>query len=162
MQAERVTHELNDPLAQDLLRSATLARLAYNGPDGFPRVIPIGFYWTGDLIVVCTAPISPKVRALTARPEVALTIEPAAAPTKSLMIRGRAEIAIVDGIPPEYLAASAKEMDPEQERQFEAQVRRVYRQMARIAITPTWARAYDFGAGRVPEFLQKLVSEAQG
>jgi hypothetical protein len=29
-------------------------------------------------------------------------------------------------------------------------VRSMYRQMARIAITPNWARFYDFGAGRVP------------
>src|SRR5437764_8943588 len=44
--------------------SATLARLAYTGPDGLPRVTPIAFYWTGERIVVCTATTSPKVQAL--------------------------------------------------------------------------------------------------
>ena len=30
----------------EILRTATLARLAYDGVDGTPRVIPIGFLWT--------------------------------------------------------------------------------------------------------------------
>ena len=41
-----------------LSRAATLLRLAYNG---FPRVIPIGFYWNGNQIVVCTAATAPNV-----------------------------------------------------------------------------------------------------
>jgi len=46
------TEELEHPGARNLLDSATLLRLAYNGSDGFPRVIPIGFYWNGSQIVV--------------------------------------------------------------------------------------------------------------
>jgi hypothetical protein len=30
--------------------------------------------------------------------------------------------------------------------------------MVRISIEPGWARFYDFGAGRLPGFLTKLVS----
>ena len=40
---------------------------------------------------------------------------------------------------------------------FEANVRALYKQMARITITPTWARYYDFGAGRLPTFLRRLI-----
>jgi nitroimidazol reductase NimA-like FMN-containing flavoprotein (pyridoxamine 5'-phosphate oxidase superfamily) len=40
--------------AEELLRTATLARLAYNGVDETPRVIPIGFLWTGDAVVLAT------------------------------------------------------------------------------------------------------------
>jgi hypothetical protein len=29
--------------------------------------------------------------------------------------------------------------------------------MARITITPSWARFYDFGAGRLPTFLRRLM-----
>jgi len=36
-----------------------------------------------------------------------------------------------------------------------------YGQMARIAITPTWVRFYDFGAGRMPRFLQELAAQNQ-
>jgi hypothetical protein len=32
-----------------------MARLAYNESDGFPGVIPVGFSWTGERIVVSTA-----------------------------------------------------------------------------------------------------------
>jgi hypothetical protein len=158
MDSQDVTHELNDPGAQELLHTATLARLAYTGKDGFPRVIPIGFYWNGSAVVVCTAPISPKVAALSARPQVALTIDAGTLAARSLLIRGVATIEEVDGVPEEYLLASGKAMDPEQLRGFEANVRNMYKQMSRISITPQWARYFDFGAGRVPGFLARLAS----
>jgi len=63
MNAQELARELNAPGAQELLHSAALARLAYSGRDGFPRVIPTGFYWNGEHVTVCTAPISPKVAA---------------------------------------------------------------------------------------------------
>ena len=71
-------------------------------------------------------------------------------------MRGVAAMDIVDGVPEEYLAASAKGMPAERLHEFEAQVRSVYKQMARISIEPRWARYYDFTAGRVPDFLHKL------
>ena len=52
MDSQEITEELEHPGARNLLDSATLLRLAYNGSDGFPRVIPIGFYWNGNQIVV--------------------------------------------------------------------------------------------------------------
>ncbi|MDQ2997194.1 MAG: hypothetical protein M3R61_09095 [Chloroflexota bacterium] len=42
---QNIIQVLSDPLAQELLNSNIPARLAYTGPDGFPRVIPIGFLW---------------------------------------------------------------------------------------------------------------------
>jgi hypothetical protein len=74
-------------------------------------------------------------------------------------VRGVAAIEIVDGVPDEYLAASGKKMDGEQARQFEAAVRSTYKQMARITIQPRWARYYDFGTGRLPGFLLKLIQD---
>jgi hypothetical protein len=44
MDAQRLAHELNHHDAQEMLRSAPMAPLAYNGADGLPRVIPCGFY----------------------------------------------------------------------------------------------------------------------
>ena len=38
-------------------------------------MIPIGFYWNGSQIVVCTAATAPKVKALSSRPNVAMTID---------------------------------------------------------------------------------------
>jgi nitroimidazol reductase NimA-like FMN-containing flavoprotein (pyridoxamine 5'-phosphate oxidase superfamily) len=154
-----ITAELEHPGAQDLLTSATLLRLAYNGPDGFPRNVPIGFYWTGGQVVVCTAATAPKVEALSARPNVAITIDAGDTPAeaKALLVRGLASVDIIDGVAEEYLAASRKAMDGDEFTQFERAVRSMYDQMARIAIEPVWARFFDFGAGRMPSFLTKLA-----
>ncbi|HEY1286631.1 MAG TPA: pyridoxamine 5'-phosphate oxidase family protein [Solirubrobacterales bacterium] len=143
--------------AAELLRTATLARLAYSGADGTPRVIPIGFLWTGGAAVVATHPTAPKVAALRARPRVALTID-TPSPARSLLLRGNAEIEVVDGPAPEYLEAAAKSMDGEELAAFEATCRGTYDRMARIRIVPDWARYFDFGAGRVPVFLRELTS----
>jgi hypothetical protein len=122
-------------------------------------VIPVGFFWTGDQVVISTATTSPKVTALPARPHVALTIDIGETPAqaRALSIRGRAGIEIVDGVPEEYLAGARKIMDGEAAAQFERNCREMYDQMARIAITPHWVRYYDFGAGRLPRFLQDLA-----
>ena len=77
---------------------------------------------------------------------------------KSLQIRGQATLETVDGVPDEYLEGAAKSLNAEQRAEFENQVRSVYDQMVRISIEPGWARFYDFGAGRLPGFLTKLVS----
>jgi len=154
--------DLRHPDAEQLLHTPDPARLAYNGPDGFPRVIPIGFLWNGTDIVVCTAVTAPKVKALRKRPNVALTIDDIGPPAKALLVRGVASVEIVDGVAPEYLAAAAKSTHGEELAQFEANVRGTYMQMARITIAPTWARFYDFGAGRFPTFLRRLVDSTSG
>ena len=162
MDPQEITDELGHPGAQNLLASGTLLRLAYNGSDGFPRAIPIGFHWNGNRIVLCTAATAPKVKALSARPEVATTIDAGDTPAeaKSLLVRGLASVDIVDGVPDEYLAASAKVLDGDQLTEFERQVRSLYDRMARISIEPVWARYFDFGAGRMPSFLMKLAGGA--
>jgi hypothetical protein len=163
MNAADLASEIGQPGAEALLRQATLVRLAYSGSDGSPRVVPVGFHWNGQEVVVCTATTAPKVKALDARPDVALTIDAADTPStaKALLIRGIAAVEIVEGIPAEYLEGAAKALDDAERQAFEAQVRQTYERMARIAITPRWARFYDFGAGRLPNFLGKLVAEAQ-
>jgi nitroimidazol reductase NimA-like FMN-containing flavoprotein (pyridoxamine 5'-phosphate oxidase superfamily) len=154
---------MNQEGAKDLLENGTLLRLGYNGSDGLPRVIPIGFLWNGSEIVICTAVTSPKVRALRPRPDVALTIDTGSTPSeaRSLLIRGRAAVEIVEGIPPEYLAAARKSLSEEQASGFETEVAKLYDQMARISIVPAWARFYDFGVGRLPSFLLELIEEKQ-
>jgi hypothetical protein len=164
MNAADLANEIGHPGAEELLREATLVRLAYSGSDGSPRVVPLGFHWNGRDVVVCTATTAPKVKALSARPSVALTIDRADTPAtaKALLIRGNATVEIVEGIPAEFLDGAAKSLDDAELQAFEAQVRQTYERMARIAITPQWARFYDFGAGRLPTFLGKLVAEAHG
>lgn len=159
MNPERLKAELD--AAADILRSDTLARVAYDGTDGTPRVIPMAFLWTGDAVVVATHPTAPKVGALRARPRVALTID-TPGPARSLLLRGAATIDVVDGPAPEYLEAAAKSMEGEELATFERSVRETYDQMARIRIVPDWARYFDFGAGRFPDFLRELTPRSEG
>lgn len=155
--------ELEHPGAQELLRTASLARLAYNGGDGFPRVIPIGFQWDGRRFVMTTAPTAPKVRALTARPQVALTIDSSDSSSsnlnpasRALLVRGLATIEVSEAALEHYLASSTEGLDEDHRPAAEAKLRSIHREMARIWIEPRWARYYDFGAGRVPAFLARL------
>ena len=159
MRPEQVTEVMHDPLAQELLHSAIPARMAYNGTDGNPRVIPVGFLWKNERIVVCTASNAYKVKALAANPKVALTIDTDAPPYRALLVRGTARsVEIVHGVPSEYLDASRKVMkDEEQFRAFEAAVRSLYKQMARISIAPEWAKVLDFET-RLPSAVEQLMS----
>ena len=58
---------LNDPVAQELLHSTNLARLAYTWRDGTPRVVPIWFHWDGEAIVLGSPPNAPKVNVTCSR-----------------------------------------------------------------------------------------------
>jgi hypothetical protein len=156
MRHENVMAVLNDPLALELLHSPLLARLAYSGTDGTPRVIPVGYDWNGEQFVVCTPTNAPKVRALQVNPKVALTIDTATQPPHVLLVRGTVSIEVVDGIPPEYLRASQKPLPREQWQAFEAQARALYEQMARISIMPEWAKLLDFET-RFPVAIEHLV-----
>ncbi|ORA09983.1 pyridoxamine 5'-phosphate oxidase family protein [Mycobacterium asiaticum] len=159
MNKQQLAEELAQPGAQELL-SGSMARLAYNGHDGFPRVIPVGFHWTGERIVVSTAPTSPKARALAARPQVAVAIDTGSTPeeARTLLVRGLATLDTVSGVTEEYLESARNSMDGPELEEFERNVRATYQEMVRISIEPLWARFYDFGAGRLPDFLAELIN----
>ena len=117
---------------------------------------------TGEEIIMSTAATAPKVKALSARPEVALTIDASDSPSsaKTLSVRGAVHLTIVDGVVPEYLAAARKNIDAEYAAEFERNCHAMYDQMARIALKPHWARFYDSSAGRAPQFLTELAQKA--
>jgi hypothetical protein len=156
VQHEQVMEVLIRPLSQELLGSNIPARLAYTARDGAPRAIPIGFLWNGRQFVVCTPPNAAKVRALEADPRVALTIDTNAFPPHVLLVRGRADLEIVDGVPPEYLEAAKKSVGAEGMAAFEEQVRGLYKQMVRITIEPEWAKLLDFET-TLPSAVEELM-----
>lgn len=133
MDPEQIAQELAD--ARELLSRASMARLAYNGLDGLPRVVPIGIFWTGAEIVMSTAATAPKVRALSGRPQIALTIEAGDGPgsARTLSVRGVAHLTVVDGVVPEYLEAARKNFDAEYTAEFERSCRAMYDRMARVS-----------------------------
>ncbi|MBO2453150.1 pyridoxamine 5'-phosphate oxidase family protein [Actinomadura barringtoniae] len=157
MQPSEITEVLSRPYSQELL-ARDITRLAYVAKDGTPRTIPIAFTWNGTEIVMSTAKNAPKLQALSANPMVALTIDTEVHPPKILLIRGRAELDYVDGIPDEYLQeTSSYEMTPEQRVEWEAGVRSLYYDgMVRIVVTPTWAKLIDFET-TLPSAVEELM-----
>lgn len=163
MRSDEVIAVLNDPVAQKLIRSANLARLAYIALDGTPRVIPIAFDWDGARFVLGTVPGSAKVTALQANPKVALTIDtsPPAWPPNVLLVRGTASVRLVDGVFPEYVAGARKVTPAEAFPEWEQGVRALYDQMTRIDIVPEWATVHDFET-RIPKAVEELVQQKFG
>jgi hypothetical protein len=158
MQPNEIAAVLNRPISQDLL-TRDLLRMAYVAKDGTPRNIPIAFTWNGAEIVVCTAKNAPKLPALRHNPEVALTIDTEVHPPKILLIRGRAALDVVDGIPEEYLQMNGSyEMTAEQRVEWEAEVRSLYDGMVRIVITPTWVKLIDF-VTTLPTAVEELAKQ---
>jgi len=158
MEQQQITEILNRPISRELL-ARDLTRLAYVAKDGTPRSIPIAFTWNGSQIVMCTAKNAPKLPSLRENPAVALTIDTEVHPPKILLIRGRAELDVVDGIPEEYLeATSTYKMTPGQRVEWEAEIRSLYDGMVRIVVTPTWAKLIDFET-TLPSAVEELVRQ---
>ncbi|MFI7462210.1 pyridoxamine 5'-phosphate oxidase family protein [Nonomuraea sp. NPDC049646] len=158
MRTNEIIEILDRPLSRELL-ARDLTRLAYVAKDGTPRNVPIAFTWNGSEIVMCTTKNAPKLAALRANPMVALTIDTEVHPPKILLIRGRAELDVVDGIPEEYLQMNGSyEMTPEQRVEWEAEVRSLYDGMVRIVVTPTWVKLIDFET-TLPSAVEELMRE---
>ncbi|MGW7533390.1 pyridoxamine 5'-phosphate oxidase family protein [Amycolatopsis sp. NPDC054798] len=157
MEPQEIAEVLNRPLSRELL-ARDLTRLAYVAKDGTPRSVPIAFSWNGTEIVMCTTKNAPKLPALRSNPMVALTVDTEAHPPKILLIRGRAELDYVDGIPEEYLEMNGSyEMTAEQRVEWEAEIRSLYVDgMVRIVVTPTWAKLIDFET-TLPSAVEELA-----
>ena len=146
------------PISRQLLRDECILRLSYTAQDGAPRVIPIGYLWDGARFLMWTVPHSDKVGALQADGRVAITIDVLGPPPRVLLVRGRAELETVDGVPDGYLEASHRTMPPEAWEGFDTQVRGLYKQMTVITVTPEWAKLLDFET-TVPSAVEKLFRE---
>ena len=142
---------LDDPVAQQLLSSRQVARLAYTWSDGTPRVVPIWFHWDGQAVVMGTPPRAPKLKVLPTRPEVAITIDDEGSwPYRALLLRGRAEVEELDDVSPEYAAAARRYFGDEQAGQWLAQLHG--QPMTNVVVRPTWACVLDF-VTRLPSAL---------
>lgn len=152
---------LHSDVAQRLLVSTELARLAYVASDGTPRVFPMLFHWTGTEVVLSTFAGARKIAALRARPDVAITIDAASTPPEVLLIRGKASVTDVDGIVAEYALAHRRYAGEEQGAANVAAVDHPGTRMARIAVRPTWVGVLDFQA-RLPGGTSPAEFEQRG
>ena len=160
MQPTEIAEVLNRPISQELLHR-DVTRLAYVARDGTPRNVPIAFTWNGAQVVMCTAKNAAKLPALRHNPAVALTIDTEVHPPMILLIRGQAELDVVDGIPEEFLEMNGSyEMTPEQRVEWEAEVRSLYDGMVRIVVTPTWVKLIDFET-TLPSAVEELIRQRE-
>jgi hypothetical protein len=162
MDRQDVAEVLAKPISQRLLGSSIPARLAYVGVDGAPRVIPIGFWWTGEQVVMATVPRSAKVRALRQHPRVALTIDTQDEwPPRVLLIRGGARLELVEGVPDSYVEASRKVVPAAHFASWEQGVRALYDQMVLITVEPDWVKLLDFET-TLPSAVEDLLLARRG
>jgi hypothetical protein len=106
---------LEDPVAQELLGSRELARLAYTWTDG----------------------------ALARDARVAVTIDQSTSwPYRALLLRGNATVEMLDDVSEEYAAAARRYFGDEQGEAWVNQL--AGKPMARISVTPTWVTVLDF------------------
>jgi len=136
MDQEQIDEIMAGEVARKLLQRS-IARLAYVARDDTPRVVPIGYTWDDSAIVMCTATNAANIKALQVNPDVALTIDTDDFPPNILLLRGKAELEWVDGIPDEFMQMNDPSyMTAEQREAWEAGVRSLYKAMYRIRVVP--------------------------
>jgi hypothetical protein len=149
---------LNDPIAQQLLVAPIPAHLSYVWSDGSPRVIPIGFTWTGSELVTGTPDNAPKLKALKDGDKVAVTIDTVTYPWRVLYIRGIVRLSPYDGIVPEWAMAGERILGKEGGQAFvqmmEGMLKAGVIKMMRLAVQPTWVGILDFEK-RFPSGIEK-------
>jgi hypothetical protein len=150
---------LQEPVAQQLLQSSIPARFAYQWTDGTPRVIPIGFHWNGEDIVLGSPLDAPKLKALEDGQMVALCIDTDSMPYHVLEIRGKIRIDVVEGIGPEYASMTLRTLGEEAGRAWLANLAGICPRMARVFIRPTWVGLVDFES-RFPSAIERAMQRA--
>ncbi|GAA0385055.1 pyridoxamine 5'-phosphate oxidase family protein [Microbispora corallina] len=135
---------LGTPTAQRLLTTVPVARLAYTGKDGTPRLIPVNFLWRGGELVIAAFAGTYKIRDLRARPDVAVCIDTTDAPPEVLMLRGQVTLAEVEGVLPEYATMQRTMMGEAAGSAYIEAIDQPGLRMVRIALRPTWVGVLDF------------------
>lgn len=133
----------DDPIAKELLASPTLMRLAYVGANGQPHVVPIWYTFANGEFVVVTGPKADKVRHISQRPRVSLTIDTDSRPYKVLLVDGVATVEHTEGMAAEYPEIVRKHLGAAAEGYLARMEGRVKRQV-RIRIKPTAVQILDF------------------
>jgi PPOX class probable F420-dependent enzyme len=141
---------LDDPVVAALLEGPNLARLAYSGLDGRPRVVPIWFTLLDGDVVMVTGPKAAKVKALENNPAVAMTIDDARPPYKVLLIEGDAGLEYIEGIAPEYEGITRRYLGAAAD-VYLAQLQ--IKRQVRIRVTARRWRIFDF-VKRYPQSLR--------
>ncbi len=150
---------LREPVAQRLLQSSIPARFAYQWTDGTPRVVPIGFHWNGEEVVLGTPMDAPKLKALRDGQMVALCIDTDAMPYQVLEIRGMIRLDVVEGIAPEYKLMTQRTLGVEAGQAWLTNLALICPRMTRVFVRPTWVGLLDFET-RFPSAIERAMEAA--
>src|SRR5262245_53629842 len=150
---------LHTAVAQRLLHLPAPARLAYTGLDGTPRVLPINSIWVDDELVNGSFAGNHKLRALRARPEIAVCIDTIDDGAETLLLRGKVSLTEVVGLLPDYAAAHRKVIGGESSDAYLAAIDQPGLEMVRIGLRPTWVGVLDF-RDRLPDRTPEQVRAA--
>ena len=96
------------------------------------------------------------MKALSANPKVALTIDTEDFPPNILLVRGEAALEPVTGVPDEFIEAARRFVGDERMPEWETGARDLYKQMMLIRVQPTWAKIIDFET-RLPKYVDELM-----
>lgn len=81
---------------EELLAQPVLARIATANPDtGQPHVVPVWFWWDGQVVWISAFDSTRKIRDLRRNPRIAVLIEPpvpTGKPVEAVLFEGRAEL----------------------------------------------------------------------
>jgi nitroimidazol reductase NimA-like FMN-containing flavoprotein (pyridoxamine 5'-phosphate oxidase superfamily) len=137
--------DTHDPVVAGLLDPAqpNLARLAYIGLDGRPRVVPIWFLYRNDAFVMVTGPKAEKVPAIEKNGAVALTIDSSAPPYHALLVNGDAIVEKTDGMAAEYPDLARRYLGPAADAYLASMQSRV-KEQRRITVRPRSHHVLDF------------------
>jgi nitroimidazol reductase NimA-like FMN-containing flavoprotein (pyridoxamine 5'-phosphate oxidase superfamily) len=143
-----------DPVVAGLLDEAkpNLARLAYIGLDGRPRVVPIWFLYRNERFVMVTGPRAEKVPAIDRNPDVALTIDSSTPPYHALLVNGDATIETTLGMAEEYPDLARRYLARAADA-YLAPMRARVKEQRRITVVPRSFRILDFTT-RFPKSLR--------
>ncbi|MTD15266.1 hypothetical protein GIS00_15090 [Nakamurella sp. YIM 132087] len=151
---------LDTDVAQRLLHSTELARVAYVAPDGTPRLFPVLFLFRDGEVVFSTFGGAAKIEGIRRSRAIAITIDTAGQPPEMLQLRGDAVVTTTDGVEPDYIAAHRRYSGDEAAEAVRADIDKPGLVMARIALRPTWVGVVDFvrrfpGGATAEEFANK-------
>jgi hypothetical protein len=149
---------LNDPVAQELLCAPITAHLAYTWKDGSSRVIPIGFFWTGEEIVMCSPDAAPKNKVIDGQ-KVSIVLDTYTMPFKVLTLRGAAKVTESKEVPIEYVKACQQLMGMEAADGWFKSLAPLLpniKYFTRIAVKPEWVGLMDFQT-RFPSAIVKAM-----
>lgn len=155
---------LNDPIAQQLLNSSIPAHLAYVWTDGTPRVVPIGFTWTGKELVTSSPSNAPKLLALKEGDKVAVTFDSYTPPFMVLYIRGIVHLCPCEEVVPEWCQAAERMMGKTGAEGFINMVDGMLKAgvigITRLSVEPVWVGILDFQT-RFPSGIEKGMEAMQ-